>query len=72
MRPQVLRAGLSYRPQVARVSIELTTSALWARRSGQLSYLAVVGHLGVEPSGYLLIRQAPSTGWAVASGSGAI
>ena len=47
-------------PVVARVSIELTTSALWARRSSQLSYLAMVGRLGVEPSGCLLIGQVPS------------
>src|SRR5579872_4270150 len=40
---------LGRRPAVARVSIELTTSALWARCSGQLSYLAMVGHRGIEP-----------------------
>ena len=38
-----------YRPAVARVSIELTTSPLWAERSGRLSYLAMVGHRGIEP-----------------------
>ena len=36
-------------PLVARVSIELTTSVLWARCSGRLSYLAMVGRRGIEP-----------------------
>jgi hypothetical protein len=54
----VLRAGslfpqhrdlLWLPPPVARVSIELTTSPLWAERSGRLSYLAMVGHRGIEP-----------------------
>jgi hypothetical protein len=36
-------------PAVARVSIELTTSPLWAERSGRLSYLAMVVHRGIEP-----------------------
>ena len=40
---------VGYRPAVARVSIELTTSPLWAERSGRLSYLAMVGHRGIEP-----------------------
>ena len=39
---------LATAPRVARVSIELTTSALWAQRSCLLSYLAV-GHRGIEP-----------------------
>ena len=54
-------------PAVARVSIELTTSALWARRSEPTE----LSRRGWPPPNrtarYLRIRQAPSTSWVVAS-----
>jgi hypothetical protein len=58
---------LGHRPAVARVSIELTTSALWARRSEPTE----LSRHGWPPRNrtarYLRIRQAPSTSWVVAS-----
>lgn len=58
---------VGHRPAVARVSIELTTSALWARRSEPTE----LSRHGWPPRNrtarYLRIRQAPSTSWVVAS-----